>query len=110
MTEKRKRGRPKKKKTEDVPVMLEEMVKEVVKEEPPKPKVDLDRVPRLSHLPKVTLYACKIGIRGYKFFYTKPMYPVQWTKSMTGIQAESLLRSIKSGNRNNKLESLTLPK
>lgn len=97
---KKKRGRPKKVKEE---VKKVEDVKKVVKR-------DLDRIPRLSHISKITIYACKIGTRGYKYFWTKPTYPIAWQEEMTGLQAEALLRRVKSSNRNKRLESLALIK
>lgn len=68
-----------------------------------------DRIPSLSHFPVIVLYAYSVGSRGFRYSTTPShVSKTVWSKSMTGVQAMSLLRKVKSGNIAGRLESKTL--
>lgn len=65
----------------------------------------------IQYLPKVTIYACSLGNKGYRFHtdLTKLNSCLKWSKTMTGREAIQFLKTIKARNRQGKLEAFQLP-
>jgi len=79
------------------------MQKPVIKE------TSRDRIPRVSGMARVTVYAYSVGIRGYRYTLSvPPIASIAWQKEMTGTQAVQFLRGIKSRGKNRRLESPVL--
>lgn len=85
-------------------VKKKEIKKSVIKE------TFRDRIPNISGMIKVTLYAYTVGMRGFRFSTTPPLAgSIAWQKELTGSQAVQFLRGIKSRNKHNRMEANTLP-